>query len=300
MSGLSASSPAAWVASSKGIELPLRLTLVELLLRPIEGWYLRPFVFLLACLGLLFPGVLRSPAAWASLTFLTFARVIRLWPVADNHYYLLAYWCLAVSLALIMEQSREALATSARWLLGFVFVFAVLWKALLAPDYLDGRFFRVTLLTDERFAYTSQLLGGISAEELAENREYLRALPPGAELVDPPRLREPPALRRLAIVSTWGSLLLEGALALAFLLPWGRWTLHVRHGLLLAFCAVTYAFAPVSGFGWLLAVMGLAQVGPERRGLRAGYLVVWFLILFYGDVPWPRLLLGAMGRQADP
>ena len=50
------------------------------------------------------------------------------------------------------------------------------------PDYLDGRFFQVTLLTDERFADSAQLLGGLSAEELAENREYLRILPPGAEL----------------------------------------------------------------------------------------------------------------------
>jgi hypothetical protein len=252
-------------------------------------------VFLLACLGVLFPRVLRSPAVWAALTFLVFARVVRLWPAADNHYYLLAYWCLAVFLSLIMERPREALATSARWLLAFVFAFAFLWKVLLAPDYVDGRFFRVTLLTDERFAYISQLLGGISADELAENREYLRTLPPGAELVDPPRLREPPALRRVAIAFTWGSLLLEGALALAFLFPWGRWTLPVRDGLLLSFCTVTYAFAPVSGFGWLLAVMGLAQVEPERRVLRASYLVVWFLILFYGDVPWARLLLGVIG-----
>lgn len=263
-----------------------------LLLRPIEGWYLRPLVQLIAVFGLLFPAVLRSPGAWLGLAFLTSARVVRLWPSADNHYYLLAYWCLAIGLALVSARPREALRTSGRWLLGFVFLFAALWKGVLSPDYLDGRFFRVTLLTDERFADSAQLLGGLSAEELAENREYLRILPPGAELVDPPRLREPRALRTFAHVATWVTVLLEGALALAFLLTWGRWTPGLRHGLLLGFCGVTFAFAPVAGFGWLLLVMGLSLLDPEQRGLRAIYLTIWCLILLYGDVRWARLVLG--------
>ena len=291
--------PERWASGSgtrpradRGLDLVLRLTLIELLLRPIEGWYLRPFVLLAACLGLLFPAVLRNPGVWLALACLTGARVVRLWSMADNHHYLLAYWCLAVFLALALGRSRENLAISARWLVGLVFLLAALWKAVLAPEYLDGRFFRVTLLTDDRFAYTAQLFGGLSPDALAENREYLRVLPQGAELLDPPRLREPPAFRRLSLLSTWGALLLEGALALAFLLPWGRWTTSLRHGLLLAFCVITYAFAPVAGFGWLLAVMGLAQLDSERRVLRASYVAVWLLLLFYGDIPWARLMVG--------
>ena len=54
------------------------------------------------------------------------------------------------------------LATSSRWLLGAAFAMAVLWKAVLSPDYVDGRFFRVTLLTDERFADAALLFGGLA------------------------------------------------------------------------------------------------------------------------------------------
>ena len=56
---------------------------------------------------------------------------------------------------------------------------------------------------------------------------------------------------------------------------------------------------PCPGFGWLIAVMGLGQVEPDRYGLRASYLAVWFLILFYGDVPWARPLLGVIGGGPD-
>ena len=40
---------------------------------------------------------------------------------------------------------------------------AVLWRAALSPDYVDGRFFRVTLLTDERFAEASLGSAGFPA-----------------------------------------------------------------------------------------------------------------------------------------
>ena len=52
---------------------------------------------------------------------------------------------------------------------------AVLWKAALSPDYVDGRFFRVTLLTDERFADASLVFGGLSREQMAQNRAFLEA-----------------------------------------------------------------------------------------------------------------------------
>ena len=48
---------------------------------------------------------------------------------------------------------------------------------------------------------------------------------------------------------------------------------------LLLFCATTYALAPVSGFGWLLATMGLAQCRRTQRALRGAYLAVFILIV---------------------
>ncbi len=280
------------LVEASAFDLALRLTLLDLLLRPVGDWSVRPFVLALAAAGLLVPGWLRRPGLWLLLTALTALRVILDWPLADNHAYLLGYWCLAVTLSLLVSRSEASLALNGRWLIGLVFVFATLAKVL-SPDYLDGTFFRVSLLTDPRFEAASLLLGGLTPEQLGQQRAAL------AQHVDGPALTplEPPPrparFEGLARLATLWTLALEGALALSFLWPLGRGPSRARHGVLLLFCATTYAVATVAGFGWLLLAMGVAQCEPERRGTRLLYLAVYALILAYREVPWATLLVGA-------
>ena len=271
-------------------DIVLTLTAIILLLRPLDVWWLAPFALAIACLALAVRAIRRSPLTWIVVAALVAARVVVVWPLADNHIYLLAYWCLAIGLALSGAASAATLSRSSRWLIGASFAMAVLWKAVLSPDYTDGRFFRVTLLTDERFADAALVFGGLSREQMATNRTFLEPLPEGPELLDPPPFIEPPRLRTFAATATWGGLLLETLVALAFLLPVrGRLELS-RHAALLAFCVATYALAPVAGFGWLLATMGLAHCRPSQRGLRGAYLAVFVLILLYTEFPWTAVL----------
>jgi hypothetical protein len=65
----------------------------------------------------------------------------------------------------------------------------------------------------------------------------------------------------------------------------------LRDALLLLFCLVTYAFAPVAGFAWLLLIMGAAQTADEAVWLRRAYASVFLVVLFYSEVPWAGLLL---------
>jgi hypothetical protein len=268
----------------------LQLTAIVLLLRPFDIWWITPFALAAACLSLLFPQVRRSPLTWLLLALLTAARIAAVWPLADNHIYLLAYWCLAIALALGSRTSATTLASSSRWLLGAAFAMAVLWKAVLSPDYVDGRFFRVTLLTDVRFADASLVFGGLTPDQMAQNRKFLEPLPEGAELLDPPPFVEPARLRMLGRLTTWGGLVLESLIALLCLCPARRLTQAARHVALLFFCATTYALAPVAGFGWLIAVMGLAQCRPTQRVARAAYIAAFLLILMYAEVPWTGVL----------
>ena len=290
-----------WISPASNFgpaELALRLTAIDLLLRPMGPWGVRPLILAIAGLALLLPRVLRAPATWYALAGLVTARVVADWPLPDNHIYLLAYWCLAVALALgAGAEGARILGLSSRLLIGLAFLMGVVWKGALSPDYLDGRFFRVTLLTDERFTDATLLLGGLTGEQLDGNREYLSPLPEGAELLDPPPLVEPRAFRRLAAASTWGVLGLEALVALAFLLPLRGRAVTLRHLLLLLFCVVTYAFAPVPGFGWLLLAIGLAACGPGQRHMRVAYVTAWFLVLLYAEVPWAGLLIGWLGIE---
>jgi len=272
------------------LDLVLRLTLLEILMRPMGFLAIRASLLLIAALGLLVPKVLRVPLTWLFLCALIAWQLIDAWPLPDNHIYLLCYWCLAIFLALLSIQTRQVLAQNSRFLLAFTFLFAVLWKGFLSPDYLDGRFFRVTLLQDERFAHTAMLFGGLTEAQLLENREYLFPLPEGAELLTPPRLVEPAALKHLAIIFTWTGLLLEIAIAAVLLLPLPDRLKIIRHLFLLGFCILAYAFAPVAGFGWLVLVLGLTQCAPNQRKLQISYVVIFMLVLLYSEIPWTEIL----------
>jgi hypothetical protein len=267
----------------------LTLTAIVLLLRPLDVWWVAAFVLPAACLSLLSRTVRRAPLTWILLALFVGARIVVLWPLSDNHIYLLAYWCLAIGLALSSTAPAATLSASSRWLLGGAFGMAILWKAVLSPDYVDGRFFRVTLLTDQRFADAALVFGGLSRDQMAQNRAFLDPLPNGAELLSPPPFVEPPRLRAFAAITTWSGLILEGLIALTCLIPLRRLDI-ARHVLLLAFCVTTYALAPVAGFGWLIATMGLAQCRPRQRLLLGAYVAVFILILMYSEVPWAGVL----------
>ena len=125
---------------------------------------------------------------------------------------------------------------------------------------------------------------------MAENRKFLEPLPEGAELLHPPAFVEPPRLRVFASTATWGGLALEALVALLCLMPAEGRTQAARHAALLMFCATTYALAPVAGFGWLIATMGLAQCRPNQQLLRGAYMAAFVMILLYSEIPWTDVL----------
>ena len=48
-------------------------------------------------------------------------------------------------------------------------------------------------------------------------------------------------------------------------------------------CAVTYAIAPVAGFGRLIAVLGLSKCREDQLRLRLSYVAAFVLILLYAE-----------------
>lgn len=273
-------------------DLALRLLLVALLFAPVGGPWLRPLAMGLAGFGLLAPGALRSTALWAALAVLAALRVVLDWPLADNHAYLLAYWCLAALLTTRAADGAAVLAGNGRVLVGLVFLFATLWKAVLSPDFVDGRFFAVTLVDDERMEALALGLGGLEEHTLWNFRDLVREHADGPFVPWDVMPEQTARFRALVQALTWATLLVEGALALVFLVPLPGRLVALRHALLLAFCAGTYAVAPVAGFGWLLLSMGVAQTPPASRRWRAAYLAVFAFVLLVTHWPWGDLLVG--------
>jgi hypothetical protein len=285
------------LAQTSAAELALRLQLVALLLHPVGDGRLRPVFLALAAAGLLLRGLAASPLLWLGLAALAALRLALHWPLGDNHAYLLGYWCLAAALALASARREEQLAASARLLLGLTFALAVLWKAALSPDFLGGTFFRVTLLTDPRFEGFTGLVTGLDAAALRALRGALLVHVDGPAPASGGIAALPAGLAIAADALTAATLLLEAALAAAFLVPRAWRPARLADPLLLLFCAGTFALAPVEGFGWLLLSMGVAQCPPSRTGLRALYVAVFVLLLAYRWVPFA---LGVAGNEATP
>jgi hypothetical protein len=252
--------------------------LLALLLQPVGDWRLRPLGVTLAALGSFLPRWHRSPWLWAALAALAGTRVVLDWPMADNHAYLLCWWCVAIVVALSGRagDAERVLALDARLLVGLVFAGATLWKVALAPDFLDGRVLRVTLVTDTRFARVATAIAGLQPDELAGLRAYVSQHVDGPPVgVDPPA--QPARFRRVAAVATAWTVAVEAAVALGFLAPVGWRVSRWRDGCLLAFAVTTYPVAPVAGFGWLLVAQGFAQA--ERRWARSAYVATFAALI---------------------
>jgi hypothetical protein len=270
-------------------DLGLRMTLLAVLLDPPLLWFERVPPMLLAGLGLAVPATLRARWLWVGLLACAVGSLVFQWPFSDNHDYLGALWCVAVLCALWSGDAPGVLAHAARRLLGLSFAFATLWKVALAPDFLDGRFMRVTLQTDGRFENLAVLAGGMTHDDWARNDAALDSVLSGTARFEESGFSEPPSLRRLAAILTFFTVAAEAAVAIAFLWPLGRGPSRLRNLALLGFAATTYSFATVRGFGWLLVSLGAAQA--ETRAARAAYLVVFALIGLYRAVPWSRALI---------
>ena len=268
-------------------DLALLLTLALVLLHSlaVESRALAIAMIVAALPPALLPRVREHAVTWLALTAIVGVSVAAAWLWADNHKFLLVYWCLALACGFASARPRRVIARAARLLIGLCFAFAGAWK-LLTPDYLDGRAFHYLLLEDARFAPLARWLGA-DAELRAHNLSLRDAIP--EELVEV-TLRDAPALHATALALTWWTVLIELAIAALFLRA--AWTERprgpgrappARDLALLLFIATTYTLAPVPGFAWLLIAMGLTQTPPGRAGhpARVAYVAALLLTQVY-------------------
>jgi len=270
--------------AGESADLLIRLTLLLLLLYPPGAWYARIPLALIAVLGIVWPRLGRHWAFWASATgFVALANGLG-WYAADNHKFLLAYWCLALVCAFLAREPLSVLSSSARWLLGLVFALSVGWK-LAAGDFVDGSFFEYTLLMDPRFEPISRLLGGYS-EGMAEfNQVARKALVSWDSSLETVQLLGAHQVRFLAAILAAWTVLIEGSIAVLFLVPRTRVTGALANALLIVFSVSTYLVAHVIGFGSTLAVLGASYASIQSGGWMRAHVVVFIAMQIY-RLPW--------------
>jgi hypothetical protein len=276
-------------ADADPLTLARRATFVLFLIGPNlygQDWHYRLVFQVLAVIGLVSASAGRSVALWCVITLLMFLKTLDHWWMQDNHVFLQTWWCFAMTIGVIAREPQRIVPLNARVLIGLSFFLAVLWKGFLSPDYVSGDYFHYTFLTDARFGPMGTLLCKMSGADFRHNYDAVARV----ASYTPPEVREvqlkgTPSLRTLAIVVTWWTLFIEGALALLFLVPRSWRIARCRDAALLLFAWTTYLAAPVKTFGWTLLTMGIAQTDREARVTRMLYLITLPLLLIYEQAP---------------
>jgi hypothetical protein len=268
-------------------ELVLRLTLLILILHG-SSTALLDIALKVLCGYMLVSRVhLKHFGLWVVICGFVWWINARHWLWIDNHKYLISYWVLVCALGVGVKDTERILAWNGRLLLGLCFAFATGWK-LLAGQYLNGEFMYYTLLIDDRMELFARVGGGVSSADLSQARmleDHLGIFP--SETIQA-SLPESARLLGVALAMAWWTVAIEGAIALSFLATWPRWLSRWRDWMLLGFVGATYVFVPVMGFGYVLAILGLASCPRERGRARAAYLAV-LIVIQLGQIPFEKL-----------
>jgi len=272
--------------------LILRLTAIILILHGLDEFQVfRVPERLLAAAVLFIPRLTAQRWAWAVLSAMLVFNNIHAWYLLVNHEFLITYWTLACTLALFTAQPNEVMAKNGRWLIAWCFCLATFWK-FLAGEYLDGSFLHLTFLLDQRLELGAFLMGGLDRETLVNNQAVF-ALLQTLDVGQPLSLETTPLMSGMSVVLSYWTILIEGAVAIAFLLPYPKWMHQHRDWPLLIFIFTTYVVLPVFSFAAVLLVMGLIQAfvrfGSSNLRVARIYLTAFILLPLW--LVLPKLIL---------
>ncbi len=267
------------------LDLLALLTVFMLVVAGPQIWYFHTPIVAMAVCAMCFRSLVRTTQFWYLSATLIGTVVYLNWEGADNHKYLICYWCLALCCAFSMppKYREQGIMTTSRLLLALCMLLSVAWKAA-TPDYLNGEFFHYTLMIDERFESFARWFGSLPQGVVADNRQLIGLLQNGhlrGIEVSSVTLDDAGGMRGLVGFMTWWTILIEGLIGLLFCLPDRRWINRTRNTCLLLFATTTYAVATVRGFGWMLMMLGFAQCKREQKGFKLAYLGTFILVQLY-------------------
>jgi hypothetical protein len=268
------------------------LTLFLVIVFGFEHWITKIIANALFVAALVFPALPRHHLFWLILALSSSIALAADWYVSDNHKYLLVYWLWVMWISHLQPSRDEAenvLRWHARFFLIFIFLVAAAQK-FFSPTYMSGEMFELKLLLDSRFQAFGHLIGidrAVSDEALKLTLVLRSPLSEveGNALI----LNSTDWTAQVAKLITWYDLFIQIAIGLLFI-PKRYHTDLAGHVLLLFFIFTTYLPAPVFGFGWTIAILGLVTAFNRINSLVYLYFAAFLGILCY-QVPWREWVL---------
>jgi hypothetical protein len=268
------------------------LTLFLVIVFGFEHWVTKIVANAMFVAALVFPALLRHHLFWLILALSSSIALAADWYVSDNHKYLLVYWLWVMWISHLQPSRDEAenvLRWHARFFLIFIFLVAAAQK-FFSPTYMSGEMFELKLLLDSRFKAFGHLIGidRTVSDEAMKLTLVLRS--PLSEVEGNALiLNSTDWTAHVAKLITWYDLFIQIAIGLLFI-PKRYHTDLAGHVLLLFFIFTTYLPAPVFGFGWTIAILGLVTAFNRINSLVYLYFAAFLGILCY-QVPWREWVL---------
>jgi hypothetical protein len=276
------------------VDLISVLSLFMAVIFPFPHWLFQIAANLCLLLFLVWPKTIRNAFFWFALALSASIVVVGDWHGVDNHKYLLLYWLWILFFCHLFaesQQQRRALLFNARFFLCFVFLTSAVQK-ISSPTYRSGEMFEYYLYTDSRFTAFAKLIGiDSSVPDAVQKRLTLFRSPYSKPIDDELELPGANRARTAALVLTWWDALFQLLIGLLLLFRLCA-TDKFAHILLLIFIFTTYLPAPVFGFGWILAIMGLTLAKENFPRIATVYMVSFVAIILY-QMPWRDWVLAS-------
>lgn len=275
------------------VSLTSALTLFLVIIFGFDHWIPKIVTNLLFISVLIFPAVIRNHIFWLLLALASSIALIADWYIADNHKYLLVYWLWVVWIAHLQatpEKAEAILRWHARFFLIFIFLAAAAQK-FFSPSYMSGSMFELKLLNEQRFQAFAHLIG--IEQAISEHATKLAVIlrSPLSEIENNAvNIGATDWTHLVAKLITWYDLYVQIAIGLCFI-PRRHYFDLAGHILLLFFVFTTYLPAPVFGFGWTIATLGLVTAYNRIHSLTYWYFGAFLAILLY-QMPWREWVLG--------
>jgi len=243
--------------------------------------------------GIIFPKIILSKTYWIFITSIMFIYYVlnNLDDLIANHIHVYVFLMILGTLTVIVRSWnydwKSFLGISAKWLIGMIFLLATVGK-FLAPEFADGSFFEFIAFNDKRFeGFTSVLLGSQS-EVLSGNRQVLDAL----LITNQPEntvynFKSTSLISSISLYMSYWTVIVEGLIALLFLLPDKLKLSKYRDITLLIFIITTYPIATVPGFAMSLLLLAFVQSYLKNDKSSIYTLLYLFIFLFISVFAFP-------------
>ena len=244
--------------------LVYRLTLLLLVFYHPPAWIGEVPVRVSALFMFFSPKLSRNRWLWVLLFIAYSIFAARYWYYIDNHQYLITYWVGVCFISTLFKNRIQVLKINAHLLIVLTFLFALFWK-FTSPYFLTGDFMQYHLLTDFRMQYINTALVGNTPEQFLDKKLLLKYLSIEPTLNAKITLDNAPRLHTVAMVMTYLTLIIELLVLLSFSLKNFPLFQKTKDYVLQAFILALYTFIPVTGFGFILAILGIAQLEPGEK-----------------------------------